>query len=64
MRIKIGGTDVCVYTMCFCIVFGFAIAAALSGCETWRGMGKDTKNLTQGTANTVDNVFGGGNRRY
>jgi predicted small secreted protein len=31
----------------------------LAGCETWRGMGKDTRNVTDRTANTVDNVFSG-----
>ena len=44
------------------IAVGFLIVT-LSGCETWRGMGKDTRNLTDRTANTVGNVVGGNKQK-
>ena len=37
----------------------FFLVIMLTGCETVRGMGKDTKNITNKTTNTVGNVFGG-----
>ncbi len=45
-------------TITVVLMLGFFVVL-LSGCETWRGMGKDTRNVTDRTANTVGNVLGG-----
>ncbi len=51
-------TEITIASIVTLIVLGFLVTL-VSGCETWRGMGKDTRNLTDRTANTVGSVVGG-----
>ncbi len=60
---KLNTLDTSVYSACAIIILIFA-TISLAGCETWRGMGKDTRNVTEKTANTMNNVFGGNQKKH
>ncbi len=61
---KLQKLDISMYIISMIIIFGFIIMG-LPGChETWRNIGKDVKNVAQGTGNAVKNVFGQPEKQY